>query len=465
MKDLFNHALDKAFSLEEKKLSNPVSPLELKESFDLDLNEDSFKGEVKTLIDEVFAKSVNTQNPRFLNQLYGGSSKEAWLGEVLVSVLNTSMATYEIAPLATLMEKEIVESLNKVIGFEKAYGIMTPGGSYANMLGIHCARFHKNPDLKTNGLYQSKPLKVFVSSEAHYSSEKALGLMGLGTDSLVLVKSDDEKKMCVLDLDEKIKATVDQGFVPLCVVSTAGTTVWGSFDPIGQINEICKKYGVWHHVDAAWGGLSLWSNKKEALFGGVENVDSITIDFHKLLASTLTKGIFLTSHKGVLRGANSGGGTKYIFHNSNEDLTAFDTGTYALQCGRKVDSLPVWLQWKLNGTKQFRKKVSELYGLTEWFVSAMKDREHTYKLILSPEYMNICFQLCPKDNKINIGEFNRELRSRLMERGRFMVNFSSTEKDGAFFRLVLSHWGVDKKILLELLDELEEVKEEMESPN
>ena len=463
MKELFAYALEKSFGLKTKRLSNPKTPNELKEIFDLSLEKDVFKGDVKSLIDEIFENSINTQNPRFLNQLYGGSTEESWLGEVLVSALNTSMATYEIAPLATLMEKELVDALNVQIGFKEVDGIMTPGGSYANMLGVQCARYTKAPELKEKGVYSSKPFKVFVSNAAHYSFEKSLGLMGMGTESLIKVKTDEDQKMCVIDLENKIKEGLSAGSIPLCVVSTAGTTVWGSFDPIESIDVLCKKYELWHHVDAAWGGLALWAEQKGTLFKGLEAVDSITIDFHKLLASTLTKGIFLTSRKGVLRGANSGGGAKYIFHNSDEDLVQYDTGTYAIQCGRKVDSLPVWLQWKLGGTEQFNNKANELYGLVDWFVAELKEKPCEYKLILSPEYMNICFQLLPTDSKIDVGEFNRELRNRLMSRGNFMVNFSSSEKDGAFFRLVLSHWGITKEILKELFVELQTIKKELEA--
>ncbi len=463
MKNLFSHTLTKVFSLSNKKLSKSKTPAELRETFDFKLQGFKYEGDAKTLIDSIVEESVNTQNPRFLNQLYGGASQEAWLGELLVSALNTSMATYEIAPLATLMEKEIISSINKVLDFEKVEGLMAPGGSYANMLAVHCARYAKNPQAKDKGMYKSEKFKIFVSKEAHYSFEKALGLMGMGTDSLVKIKVDENKKMSVADLDLQIKKCLEAGESPLCVVSTAGTTVWGSFDPISEIDKICKTYGLWHHVDAAWGGLALWSERKGDLFTGLQKVDSITIDFHKLMASTLTKGIFITSKPAILRGANAGGGSKYIFHNIGGEVgePSYDTGTYALQCGRKVDSLPVWLQWKLGGTEQFSLKVSELYKLVDWSINHIQSEKTKYKLLLSPEYMNICFQVLPDGSKIEVGEFNKTLRERLMKRGNFMVNFSSTEKDGAFFRLVLSHWGLNQSILEEFFEELDSIKKEL----
>jgi len=461
VKNLFQKVLDKAEELPQQKLTNPKSPSELRAAFDLDLEDKAYTKDVGALIDGIFEHSVNTQNPRFLNQLYGGSVKEAWLGELLTSVLNTSMATYEIAPLATLMEKEVLSAINKSIGFENFNGLMAPGGSYANMLGINCARYAHSSALKMEGL-SSNIYRVFVSEDAHYSSEKALGLMGLGMDSLVKVKTDANKKMSVESLKSEIAKCKEQGLIPLCVVSTAATTVWGSYDPIQEIQELCSAENIWHHVDAAWGGLALWSDRKNKLFAGIENVDSITLDFHKLMASTLTKGVFITSKPEVLKGANSGGGTKYIFHNSGDESADMDTGTYALQCGRRVNSLPLWLQWKMGGTEQFTNKVTELYSLVDELTGFIRSHSE-YRLLLEPEFMNICFQVLPSDDKVDVGEFNRKMRDRLMERGHFMVNFSSTPENGAFFRLVLSHWGVTSEILKEFFEELRAVKKELEN--
>lgn len=448
----FLHTLNKGKALSDKKVSNPISPDVLLEKMDISLSEQATKESLQSIIDNIFDFSVNTQNPRFLNQLFGGSTEEAWLGELIVSMLNTSMATYEIAPLATLMEKEVLSRINDEINFPVSEGLIVPGGSYANMLGINCARFSKNSSTKESGMYNNSRQIYYVSEDAHYSSSKAMALLGLGTDCLVTVKVDANRKMDINDLNEKINLSRSQGDIPTCIVSTAGTTVYGAYDPISEINKICESEKIWHHVDAAWGGLVLWSDKKDSLMRDIEKVDSITLDFHKLMASTLTKGIFLTSKPNVLKGANSGGGSKYIFH----DERGLDIGTYSIQCGRKVDSLPIWMQWKMRGTQHYREKISDLYELQDWFVDKLLNSPSKYKLILKPEFMNICFQILPKGN-VDISEFNKKAREIVMENGNFMVNFSSNETDGYFFRLVFNHWDVNKAILDELLTELDEI--------
>ena len=458
MKELLFKTIERAYGLSDSQLANPQTPQELVESFDLTLSESGYEGDKEQLVDEIFSKSINTQNPRFMNQLFGASTQEAWLGELITAIMNTSMATYEIAPLATMMEKEIIAKISEEVGYQESLGIMTPGGSYANMLGIHCARFWKNPEVKKQGFLAGSHHKVFISSDAHYSSEKSVDLLGIGTDNLVRVKTDDQHKMDLEDLENKIKDCLERDEVPLCVVSTAATTVWGSYDPISEINEICQKYKIWHHVDAAWGGLALWSKYSKQRFKGVSEVDSITFDFHKLMASTLTKGIFITKHPEVLKGANAGGGKKYIFHN----IESPDTGPYAQQCGRKVDSLPVWLQWKLRGTEHYRNKVNELYSLQEWFVEKLMSSKEQYKVLTKPEFMNICFQLKPSKTDIDTSLMNKRSREVLMNRGNFMVNFSSDEQNGYFFRLVLNHWQLNQQILEELLDELSQVQKIVE---
>ncbi len=463
--DLFNTILEKAYTLkDEKKITDPKTARQLRGSFDFELTETPMKdmGQKKELLLNIIKESVNTQSPRFLNQLYGGTSDVTWLGELLTAVLNTSMATYEIAPLFTLMEKELIKAMNDKVCFKEMDGIMVPGGSYANMYAIHCARLAKDKENKTKGLFGRKPYVAFVSKAAHYSTEKAMNLLGFGVERLITVNTDSDHRMKIDSLEEAIVKSQQDGFEPFCIVSTAGTTVWGSFDPILEIQNLSTKYNLWHHVDAAWGGLALWSDKKdESFYKGLDQVDSITLDFHKLMASSLTKAIYICSRPEIFYEASSGGGSEYIFHSKKEDEMN-DTGVYALQCGRKVDSLSLWLQWKFNGGEQFSNKFKELEKVRDYTVDKIKEKPADFKILHDPEFMNICFQVLPKDFDKDSPipySYNQEIRSELMKRGNFMVNFSKSEEHGTFFRLVLNHWLVSESIIDEFLKELLDIKE------
>lgn len=124
--------------------------------------------------------------------------------------------------------------------------------------------------LQSKGVYAVPRLVLFTSELAHYSTKKLAAFMGIGTDNCILVKTDKLGKIDVNDLEKKIEESIEDGATPFLVTATAGTTVYGAFDPLVPISALCKKYNVWLHVDAAWGGGALMSNKHKHLLNGIE---------------------------------------------------------------------------------------------------------------------------------------------------------------------------------------------------
>ena len=151
--------------------------------------------------------------------------------------------------------------------------IFTSGGSNGNLLGLACARNYAYPEYSKKG-NMDIDFQIFVSTESHYSVEKAAKIIGIGTDNIIHINCDKDGKMDVDDLDKKIRNSIDQSKNPLCVVATGGTTVRGNFDPINEISEICKKYDIWLHLDAAWGGAALLSERHKHLLAGIDKTNS-----------------------------------------------------------------------------------------------------------------------------------------------------------------------------------------------
>ena len=398
--------------------------------------------------------SVRVGHPQFNNQLMGGFHMEAFIGELISTLGNATMATFEVAPVATLMEEHLVKELNKKLGFETSTksgdGIMLTGGSNANMMAIHCARQRKFPEIKMqgNGTHQ---MCVYVSKEAHYSHRKAMMLMGMGLDNLITVEADHLRRMCPIDLKKKIQTSIDEGKTPLLVCSTAGTTVFGAFDPIEKVNTIAKDFDLWHHIDGAWGGAVMFSQKYNHLLAGSAQADSLTFDAHKLMGSGLITSFFLTKHENILEESNSGGGSQYIFH--DYDNAQYDTGRKSLQCGRKVDSLKFWLMWKANGHKGLEDLVNAQYEKQSYFVNLIKENPRL-ELIQEPEYLNVCFQVKPLDNSIDINKYNLDLRFKLVKEGKMLTNFSSLEDGTIFFRHIFANNMTQKTDLDNLLNHL-----------
>ena len=270
------------------------------------------------------------------------------------------------------MESYVYEHLKGLIGWNTVDGMMTPGGSFANWMGILMARHNKFPEAKKKGIQGLPPMKLITSAASHYSVEKGAILEGFGTDNIVKVKCNELDQMIPEELEKVIQEMLKNGEVPLYVNSTAGTSVAGAIDPIEEIGEICKKYGVWHHCDGALGGAFLVSPKLRQRLGDLSNVDSLSWDPHKALNVPQQATFFLCKKVGLMEHANSTQ-ADYLFHKErNSYNTHLDTGDKSLQCGRVIDILKVWTYFKANGWSSIAKQVEEEHALSLYVSEVVK---------------------------------------------------------------------------------------------
>ena len=403
----------------------------------------------KDIIDElktIFFHSVQTIHPLFLNQLFGGFDAAAWAGEIASTLLNPTMATYEIAPILTIIEKRIVNELLEMMGIERGEGIMVTGGSNSNLLAMLCARTEYSPSIRQTGFGHNR-FRVYVSAEAHYSFDKAANITGIGTQNLIQVPANEKGEMISDELERIIKTDLKEGYVPIMVGATFGSTVMGAFDPLVKIAKICETYKIWLHVDAAWGGGALFSKSHKHLLKGIQLADSITFDAHKTMGTPLMTSFYLTKHAGILKNTNRGGGAEYLFH--EYDNSEWDTGTYSLQCGRRADVLKFWLMWRAHGTKGLIERTEHLFKLAQ-FATEEISRHPRFKLIHA-HYLNVCFQVLPHDNQENINSFTLKVRKSLVKEGKAMVNYAQRADGTIFFRLVFPNHQTQQKHISDLL--------------
>lgn len=398
--------------------------------------------ELKTILDH----SVSTIHPLFLNQLFGGFNEAAWAGEVASTLLNPTMATFEIAPVLTVIEKRVVNEILEMMGFERGEGIMVTGGSNSNLLAMLCARTEYSPSIRQTGFGHNR-FRVYVSAEAHYSFDKAANITGIGTQNLILVPSNDKGELIPEELERIIKTDLKEGYVPIMVGATFGTTVMGAFDPLIKIAKICEAYKIWLHVDAAWGGGALFSKSHKHLLRGIQLADSVTFDAHKTMGTPLITSFFLTKHSGILKNTNRGGGAEYLFH--EYDNSEWDTGTYSLQCGRRADILKFWLLWRAHGTEGLINRTEHLFDLAS-FAKEEISANPRFKLIHA-NYLNVCFQVHARHDQENINSFTLKVRKAMVKEGRAMVNYAQRADGTIFFRLVFPNHQTQKAHISELL--------------
>jgi len=427
---------------------------ELKKTADLTLPAKGVdEEELLRSVQEYLHYSVRTTHPGFNNQLYSTVSLPSLIGEIVTAITNTSMATYEIAPVATLIEKELVNKLNGLIGFRteenEGEGIMVTGGSNANMIAMLAARNKAVPGVKEEGLAQNN-LVIFISDQAHYSFDKGMNMTGLGTNNIIKVATDAKGRMKPEALEDAINRAKESGKKPFFIGATAGTTVLGGFDPFEEIAAIARQHNLWMHVDAAWGGAVALSRQHNHLIKGVERADSFNLDAHKLMGVPLIASFFLCKHKGTLLDTNQGGGSAYIFHPTEN--AHLDTGPASLQCGRRVDALKLWLNWKAIGDEGYEQAIDELFERASYFTE--KVRAHPQiQLYNEPTFLNICFRVIPPNGHEEINTFNYKLRQQLVKDGKFLVNYA-TAGDDVFFRMVITKTETKEEDLDRLIEEI-----------
>ena len=229
----------------ESKVIDYKSPTELKQLLDIEITENGITYEALLRhLEEYLNYGVKTRHKQFFNQLYAGTNIAGFLGEVFSAISNTSMYTYEVAPAATLIEKFLIQKMCTIAGFKNGNGIFVTGGSNANLIAMFSARNKIFPEGKTEGMRNAPKLRAFVSDQAHYSFGTAANLLGIGSESLIKVKSDKSGKMIPEALETELSESIKKGEKPFFVGATAATTLLGAFDPIDKIAEIAKKISV-----------------------------------------------------------------------------------------------------------------------------------------------------------------------------------------------------------------------------
>lgn len=280
--------------------------------------------------------SVKTGNKQFMNQLYSGFNFPAFIGEVFTALANTSMYTYEVAPVATTIETEMIQLMNSYAGYENGDGIFVSGGSNANLIAMFSARNRMLPDSRFDGYNNYEKLTAFVNEKAHYSFETAANILGIGSKNVIKVKTDDKGMIIPSELEKEISDSYERGENPFFVVATCATTLLGAYDPIDKMADITEKYSLWLHADGAFGGSLVLSDKHNHLLKGLERSDSFTWNPHKLMNTPLICSTLLVKKRGTLQHNITDINADYFFYDIDE---IEDLGKKSIQCGRRVDAV------------------------------------------------------------------------------------------------------------------------------
>jgi sulfinoalanine decarboxylase/sulfinoalanine decarboxylase/aspartate 1-decarboxylase len=440
---LFNELVEVLINEEQKNpVANRIEANQLYKTLDLSLNDSAIVDDsFKTVLQDVLISTPKTATNLFFNQLFGGRQSKAILGDLLAVMLNNSMYTYKVAGPQVGIEQEIIRQSCDVIGYgSKSNGTFPTGGSMSNYMALVMGRDAKDPKFRLEGM--SKKLIVYTSELSHYSNAKNVSFAGIGRNNIRYIQADSQGRMIPAKLEEQIILDTNAGFVPAYVNATAGTTVLGAFDPIDKIADITEKYDLWLHVDGAYCGSVMFSDKYKHLIDGVERSDSFSYNAHKMLGTPLTCSIILVNDKKHLYNSFSND-ADYLYQTDGDD---FNLGKTSFQCGRRNDALKFWTLWKSVGTNGIKKIVDHQFDLANIALEYIRNNPD-YTLYSLDDSISVCF------NYKNIDPM--DLCTALYENKITVVGFGSFKED-TFVRFVTINANNTKQDILNFFKVLED---------
>ena len=337
------------------------------------------------------------------------------LGELLCAAFNVNAMLWKTSPAATELEEVTMDWLRQLLGLPDSFeGIIYDTASVSTMHGIAAARESAGLDIREKGMAGRKDiprLRLYCSEEAHSSVEKGAITLGIGQEGVRKIPTNEKFQMSTEELEKAIAEDIGHGWKPFCVVATIGTTSSTSIDPIPGIADICKKYDIWLHIDAAYGGSAALLSEMRCLFKGWERADSIVMNPHKWLFTPIDCSAFFCRHFDVLKRAFS---LVPEYLKTSEDSKVRNYMDYGVQLGRRFRSLKLWMVLRSYGKIGLKKNIRSHIKMAQDLASWIKE-EKNFEIMAPTPFSTVCFRLNPSTDEKKLSEEElEELNSRLM---------------------------------------------------
>ncbi|MFE7016453.1 lysine decarboxylase DesA [Streptomyces sp. NPDC057651] len=341
-------------------------------------------------LEEVYLRdAVYFHHPRYLAHLNCPVVIPAVVGEAVLSAVNSSLDTWDQSAGGTLIERKLIDWTTSRIGLGPAAdGVFTSGGSQSNLQALLLAR----DETKSEHAEHPTRMRVFASEVSHFSVKKSATLLGLGPDAVVTIPVDRDKRMQTVALARELERCREEGLVPMAVVATAGTTDFGSIDPLPEIAELCAQYSTWMHVDAAYGCGLLASVRNRHLLDGIERADSVTVDYHKSFFQPVSSSAVLVRDTATLRHATYH--ADYLNPRRMVTERIPNQVDKSLQTTRRFDALKLWMTLRVmgaDGVGQLFDEVCDLAGKA-WELLAADPR---FDVVVEPRLSTLVFRHIP----------------------------------------------------------------------
>lgn len=320
--------------------------------------------EVFRILNEIIIPGItHWQHPHFYAFFPGNTSFPSIIAEIITAGIGAQCMMWETSPAAAELEQRCMEWCRDLLGLPSSWeGVIQDTASTATLTALLTAREWKSDfKISTNG-FENKVYRIYASSQAHSSVEKAVRLAGFGTNNLVKIEVDNNLSMLANHLDRAISEDVKKGFIPLCVISTVGTTATGAVDPVSEISTISNRYKMWHHIDAAYAGTVLMLDEFAHLRDGIDGADSFVFNPHKWMFVQFDCSAYFVKNSELLKRTM---GITPSYLSTAHSNRVNDYRDWGIPLGRRFRALKLWMTLQLLGVDAIKNRIRHHIRLAE----------------------------------------------------------------------------------------------------
>ncbi len=447
---IVDHLADYLASVEEHPLFAKVEPEFLRRIFDEPLPQEP--SDMESILLEINEKLLpyctQVNHPGYMGLITPSPTPVGILGDFIASALNQNVGAYSIGPSAVAMERRTVRWLADLAGYGAgAGGNLTSGGMMANFIGMKLARDWASGDkAQVEGIRDK--WAAYTSEERHVSVDKAADAVGIGREGLRVLPTDEQFQIRLDALEAALEADRVKGVRPMAIVAMGGSTNTGAVDPLPRLRQIADRAGAWLHVDAAYGGGMLLSERHRGVLEGLPLADSIVMDPHKWFYAPLDAGAILVKDEKRLT-RSFGMQPAYLTDPMDKEDARYNYYVHGFEQSRRFRSLKVWMGFKRYGARQ----------IGRWVEANVEQAHHLYSLAgaapdfqvaVKPRMSAVCLRFAPQGvSEERLTRLHAEVARRIEQGGRFW--FATTELKGkTWFRVN----PVNFRTRLEHMDEL-----------
>ncbi len=418
-----------ADGLDTAPVTSRATPADLEKLFDEPLPQTGIEADeiLRRFTDDVIPHAMQIPSPRYYGLFNPTPLPIAVWADALASAINQNGAAWRNSPSASIIEARVLRWLCTLVGYgADSFGTLTSGGSEANLIGLKCARDAAHDRVRDHGVRETTgDLIVYASEQCHYSFEKCVDILGLGRTNLRKIATDEKFHLSLPALRDAIEHDLKAQRVPCCIAASAGATSTGVVDPLDQLADVAREYGLWFHVDAAYGGGLAFSDKHKHKLRGIERADSITIDPHKWMFVPFACGATLVKAGGrVLRDAFDIT-PEYLSEDRGGADVEYDFFRYGQLGTRRFNALKIWMALKSLGVRGYAEIVERQIELTQYLADRI-DQLENFERVGQVETAVCCFRYLPAETKDvtddELDRLQRALQQRVEQSGEAWIS-------------------------------------------